>query len=54
MTAPDTNIKKQVSRHKPALWAIAVACVAVILFLFLAPLAPDDDATQVAPVAETQ
>jgi len=45
MTAPDTNIERQVKRHYPALFGIAAVLVAIVGFVFLATLAPDDDAT---------
>ncbi|WP_299695117.1 hypothetical protein [uncultured Tateyamaria sp.] len=45
MSAPDTNIEKQHRRHYPALYGIGAVLVAVLAFIFLAPAAPDDDAT---------
>lgn len=45
MSAPDTNIEKQKNRHFPVLLGIGAVLVAVFAFIFLAPLAPDDDAT---------
>ena len=44
MSAPDTNIEKQTRRHSPALWGIGIVLAAIIAFVFLAPLAPDNDA----------
>lgn len=45
MTAPDTNIEKQKSRHRPALVGIGAAVAAILVFVVLAQMAPDDDAT---------
>ncbi|WP_299374059.1 hypothetical protein [uncultured Tateyamaria sp.] len=53
MSAPDTNIEKQTRRHSPALLGIGTVVVAILAFILLAPLAPDDDATP-PPVAATE
>ncbi|MEL6563900.1 MAG: hypothetical protein AAFU63_10585 [Pseudomonadota bacterium] len=46
MTAPDTNIEKQQRRHYPALLGMGFVVLAVVGFIFfMAPVAPDDDAT---------
>ena len=54
MTAPDTNIEKQTRRHIPALMGIGTVVAAILAFILLAPLAPDDDATpEPVPATET-
>ncbi|MEE4189529.1 MAG: hypothetical protein V2I76_13940 [Roseobacter sp.] len=52
MSAPDTNPEKQVKRHKPSLWGIALAAlipavIAVIAIGWGEDLA-EDDATDAA------
>ena len=55
MSAPDTNIEKQTRRHKPVLIGVAAVVALVVVFIFAAQTAPDDDATAIAPtVAESE
>ena len=44
MTAPDTNVEKQVSRHKPALGGISVAVLTVFIVVALVALWPREQA----------
>lgn len=45
MSAPETNVKKQARRHRPALIGIALAVVfGVLFFLFDVGSAVDDEA----------
>ncbi|MEL7090579.1 MAG: hypothetical protein AAFN94_02475 [Pseudomonadota bacterium] len=50
MSAPDTNIEKEVRRHRPALYGIAAVTAAVLVFIVAAQTAPEDD----APVMATE
>ncbi|MEM8825102.1 MAG: hypothetical protein AAGF30_15955 [Pseudomonadota bacterium] len=43
MTAPDTNVKKQARRHRPALYGITIAILAAVAVFFLASLIPEGD-----------
>ena len=53
MTAPDTNVEKQVSRHKPALGGISIAVLTVFIIVALVALWPRDQADGEAPVTGT-
>ena len=51
MSPPDTNLSKQTHRHRPALYGMTFAIVAVVALLaFAISSAPDD--TEVAPAVE--
>lgn len=52
MSAPDTNIEKQTRRHRPPLVGFAVVVVAVLAFVVLSQMAPENDATTPTPVSE--
>ncbi|WP_415922117.1 hypothetical protein [Tateyamaria sp. SN6-1] len=55
MSAPDTNIRKQVWYHRPSLIGITVVLVGILGFIFLAQMAPDDDAALTeAPATVTE
>lgn len=45
MSAPDTNIEKQKRRHFTPLAGMALVIGAIVAFIALSQMAPDDDAT---------
>lgn len=56
MSAPSTNTKKQVKRHRPAIWGFIISgiFVAVLFLAYLANLSsqgnqPGEEGTTVAP-----
>lgn len=55
MSAPDTNLKTQMWYHRPPLIGMAAVVVAILAFVFLSQLSPDDDATPPAtPIVATE
>ncbi|WP_299658323.1 hypothetical protein [uncultured Tateyamaria sp.] len=51
MSAPDTNLERQSKNHRPALIGMGLVVVAILAFIMLAPIAPDNDAPDVATPA---
>jgi len=55
MSAPDTNVKVQAWYHRPPLAGMALVLVGALAFIFVAQIAPDDDAALTeAPITATE